>query len=67
MIDKNKYEIISEAFIYLKNLDSDLNFFYLNHLMHYGIAVKKGIDFLDRMLKKTVIISERKPATLMHR
>ena len=51
----NRYEIISEAFVYFKNLDNSFNFSQLNHLMHYGTAIKEGGDLLKRMLKKTAI------------
>jgi len=44
-----KYKLISDAFSYLKKLDSGQNFFTLNHLMHYGTAVKEGSDRIDRL------------------
>jgi DNA polymerase III delta prime subunit len=48
----DKYAVIAETFSYFKKLDSSLNFSYLNHLMHYGVAVEDGIDYLDELLNR---------------
>jgi len=47
---KDKYKIISEAFLYLQKVDPKQDFFTLNHLMHYGVAIEEGRDFIDEII-----------------
>lgn len=44
---KEKYKRISEAFLYLQKIDPKQDFFSLNHLMHYGVAIEEGKDLID--------------------
>ncbi len=47
---KEKYREISDAFLYLQKLDPKQDFYTLNHLMHYGTAVKEGIELVKELL-----------------
>jgi hypothetical protein len=46
---EEKYKQISAAFKYLINLVPGHDFYTINHLMHYGTAIKEGIDLIARM------------------
>jgi 5-methylcytosine-specific restriction protein B len=47
-----KYKMLSGAFIYLKELNPELDFYNLNHLMHFGTSVQEGIDLVNRLTKE---------------
>ncbi|MBW1702069.1 MAG: EVE domain-containing protein [Deltaproteobacteria bacterium] len=47
---EEKYRLISDAFIYLKNLDPEQNFHNINHLMHYGTVIPKGVVLIDDLI-----------------
>ena len=40
---EEKYRILSNAFSYLNQLDSTMDFYDLNHLMHYGTVIEEGV------------------------
>ena len=44
-----KYHKIAEAFKYLTNLIPGHDFYTINHLMHYGTAIKEGSDLIARL------------------
>lgn len=46
---EDKYNKISEAFKYLINLIPGHDFYTINHLMHYGTAVKEGSDLIAKL------------------
>lgn len=48
---KEKYKLLSTAFLYLKELDPEQDFYTLNHLMHYETEIKEGADLMDELLK----------------
>jgi 5-methylcytosine-specific restriction protein B len=45
----DKYYKISEAFKYLTNLIPGHDFYTINHLMHYGTAIKEGSDLIAKL------------------
>jgi len=47
---EEKYRKISEAFLYLLQLDTQQDFYTLNHLMHYGTVIFEGVQVLDGLL-----------------
>jgi len=47
---KEKYRLISDAFIYLRNLDPEQNFHSINHLMHYGTVIPEGCILVDDLV-----------------
>jgi len=47
---REKYEKISEAFLYLLKVDPEQDFFTLNHLMHYGVAIEEGKDLVNKFV-----------------
>lgn len=49
-----KYKILSEAFIYLCRLSDGHDFYTINHLMHYGTAIKEGSDLVARLQGKSI-------------
>jgi len=49
-----RYEKISEAFSFLVDLVPGHDFFTINHLMHYGIAIKEGIELISRLVGKEI-------------
>src|SRR5690606_17038936 len=49
-----RYEKISEAFSFLVDLVPGHDFFTINHLMHYGIAIKEGIELIPRLVGKEI-------------
>ncbi len=46
-----KYRLISDAFLHLKQLDPSQDFYQLNHLMHYGTEVQEGVDLIESLIK----------------
>jgi 5-methylcytosine-specific restriction protein B len=44
---KQKYQALSDAFQYLRNLDPRQNIHTLNHLMHYGTVIDEGISLIE--------------------
>lgn len=48
---KERYKLLSRAFLYLKELDAEQDFYTLNYLMHYGTEIKEGADLLDELLE----------------
>jgi 5-methylcytosine-specific restriction protein B len=48
---ENKYGLLSEAFLYLRNLDPKQDFHSLNHLMHFGTEVQQGIKMIEKLLE----------------
>jgi len=44
-----KYRKISDAFAFLSGLTQGHDFYTTNHLMHYGTAVKGGIDLIAKL------------------
>lgn len=49
-----KYQKISEAFTYLSSLISGHDFYTINHLMHYGTAIKEGSDLIARLQGRNI-------------
>jgi len=47
---KQKYQLLSRAFQYLRSLDASQNFHTLNHLMHYGTAINEGKQLIEKLL-----------------
>lgn len=47
---EQKYKLISDAFIYLQKIDPDLNFYNINHLMHYGVVVGEGVNLIKKLM-----------------
>ena len=46
---EEKYKLFSEAFLYLKNLDTKHNFYSLDHLTHYGTVISEGELLIDEL------------------
>jgi len=57
---KEKIEKISGAFKYLQSLEPKLDFFHLNHLMHYGVVIEEGKKLMDDMLYNSTTQSSDK-------
>jgi len=49
-----KYHKISEAFKYLTSLIPGHDFYTINHLMHYGTAIKEGSDLILKLQGKMI-------------
>ena len=49
-----KYHKIAEAFKYLTNLIPGHDFYTINHLMHYGTAIKEGSDLILKLKGKVI-------------
>jgi 5-methylcytosine-specific restriction protein B len=49
-----KYQRISEAFTFLSGVNQGHDFYTINHLMHYGTAVKEGSDLILRLQGKMI-------------
>ena len=47
---EEKYEMLSEAFLYLQQLDPKQDFYNINHLMHYGTEIPEGIALVNELL-----------------
>lgn len=47
---EGKYRKISAGFLYLLQLDTQQDFYTLNHLMHYGTVIFEGVQVLDGLL-----------------
>ena len=47
---EEKYKLFSDAFLYLKNISPQMDFFVLDHLTHYSTATDEGIKLIDEML-----------------
>jgi len=47
---EEKYKTLSNAFDYLQSLKPELNYYSINHLMHYGTVIKEGTDLIDQLL-----------------
>ncbi len=46
----HKYQLISDAFLHLKQLDPSQDFYQLNHLMHYGTVIQEGADLIESLI-----------------
>jgi len=44
-----KYQIISEAFKFLSELEEGHDFYTINHLMHYGTVIPEGIQLINEL------------------
>jgi hypothetical protein len=42
-----KYKLFSNAYIYLKSLDDRYDFYYLDHLTHFGMVIPEGMKLID--------------------
>ena len=58
-----KYQVISNAFKYLKLLDPDQDFYTLNHLMHYGTAVEEGVAIMSGLMGNDVEVLRKAHVT----
>jgi hypothetical protein len=47
---EEKYKLFSDAFLYLKKISPEMDFFTLDHLTHYGTAIDEGNKLIDEML-----------------
>ena len=47
---EQKYRIISDAFLYLHELDPSQDFHQLNHLMHYGTVIDEGVTLIENLI-----------------
>jgi hypothetical protein len=47
---KEKYRLLSDALVYLQQLDPSQNFHTSNHMMHYGTVIQEGVDLLDGLI-----------------
>jgi len=50
---EEKYKLFSDAFLYLKKISPQMDFFTLDHLTHYGTATDEGIKLIDKMHNPT--------------
>ncbi|MCK5768195.1 MAG: hypothetical protein KAH35_07480, partial [Candidatus Atribacteria bacterium] len=50
---EEKYKMLSNAYLYLKELDNKQDFFTLNHLAHYATVIDEGIELIDEMFNPT--------------
>lgn len=55
-----KYELLSDSFKYLSSFDNSLDFYTLNHLMHYGTEITEG-----KRLIRNFIPDEKDPVSEM--
>jgi MoxR-like ATPase len=46
---KEKYQTVSDAFLYLQGLDPRQDFYTLNHLMHFGTAIEEGRNLIKEL------------------
>lgn len=44
-----KYQILSNAFTFLRGLVDGHDFYTINHLMHYGTVIKEGKDLIEKL------------------
>ena len=44
---ESKYKMFSEAYKYLKDLDKRFDFYYLDHLTHFGTVIPEGVKLID--------------------
>jgi len=47
---EEKYRLYSDSFKYLEGLFSGCDFFDLDHLTHYGVAIDEGVKLIDRLI-----------------
>lgn len=46
---EKKYKRFSEAYKYLKDLDKRFDFYYLDHLTHYGVSIDEGVKLINEL------------------
>lgn len=55
-----KYELLSNSFLFLGSLVEGQDFFNVNHLMHYGTEIEEGKKLIQQFLIEEGIISQPK-------
>lgn len=63
---EKKYQQLSEAFLYLQQIDPKQDFYTLNHLMHYGTEIPEGKDLMRELRKEKLEDKKEKSQEVFH-